>query len=188
MIYGYARVSTQDQDLALQIDALEQYGCDQIFTDTISGSVNARPQLDNLRAALSNGDHVVCWKLDRLFRSTIDALSQIEAWNSEGVNFTCITQQISTADDSATGKLMRTILMAFAEFERDLIRERTRAGMQAAKGRGIHVGRPKKLGIAQIKDARQKLDAGWTISQISRFFRVSRATLYRYLNEAEASR
>ena len=187
MIYGYARVSTQDQDAGLQMIALAEFGCVQIFAETVSGSVNARPELDKLRNQLQTGDHVVCWKLDRLFRSTIDALTQIEEWSEKGILFTCITQGISTADDSATGKLMRTVLMALAEFERDLKKERTKAGMEAAKRRGVHVGRPRKLGTAQLADARAKLAEDWPVAKVARFFKVSRATLYRALDaSAEA--
>ena len=105
-----------------------------------------------------------------MFRSTIHALGQIEERSEQGVLFTCTTRGISTADDSATGKLMRTILLGFAEFERDLIRERTKAGMKAAKCRGVHVGRPRKLGGAQLEDARAKLADGWNLSKGSPVF------------------
>ncbi len=183
MKYGYARVSTTDQDASLQIDALQEHGCDEIFVDKISASTTERPELNEMCNQLHSGDTVVVWKLDRMFRSTIHALGQIEQWSEQGILFTCITQGITTADDSATGKLMRTVLLAFAEFERDLIIERTKAGMKAAKCRGVHVGRPRKLGEVQIEDARAKLVAGWNLSKVARFFKVSRATLYRALEK-----
>ena len=182
MIYGYARVSTQDQDLELQLAALKEAGCEEIYADKISGTANERPELDNLRKILRPGDHVVVWKLDRLFRSTIDALTQIEAWSEVGIVFTCTTQGVTTSDDSPTGKLLRTVLMGFAEFERDLISERTKAGMAAAKANGTHVGRPKKVGKLQLEDAKEKIAHGWPIAKVARLLKVSRATLYRALD------
>ena len=180
MKYGYSRVSTADQDASLQLIALSAFGVDKIFSDAICGGTNHRPELDKLREALTGGDHVVVWKLDRLFRSTIDALTQIEDWSRRGILFTCTSQNITTADDSPTGKLMRTILFGFAEFERDLIRERTKAGMAAAKAQGKHMGRRKSLGDAQITDAKAKIADGWTVSKVARFFKVSRGTLYNH--------
>ena len=180
MMYGYARVSTQDQNLEMQLRALKEFGCDEIYSDKISGTTSERPKLSELREILKDGDHLVVWKLDRLFRSTQHAINQMQEWLEEGIQFTCTSQNITTADESATGKLMRTMLIGFAEFERDLISERTRAGMAAAKASGKHVGRRKALGSAQIDDARRKIADGWSIAKTARFFKVSRGTLYNH--------
>jgi len=184
MIYGYSRVSTTDQDAALQIDALNEYGVDSIYSDTISGSTNERPELDKLRRELKAGDTVVVWKLDRLFRSTIHALKELEAWAGENIVFHCLTQPISTADDSPAAKLMRTMLMAFGEFERDLIKERTAAGMAAAKKRGTHCGRPTKLNKARVELAQEKIVAGMAMKDVAALLNVSRPTLWRALKAA----
>jgi len=163
MKYGYARVSTHEQDLDLQLMALKEFGCDEIFADKISGASYERPDLDRLRSKLRKGDHVVVWKLDRLFRSTQHALNQLDEWSGQGIVFTCTTQQaLSTADTSASAQLMRKIFMAFADFEKDLISERTKAGMAAAKAKGKHIGRRKVLGTAQIEDAKAKIALGWS--------------------------
>lgn len=145
MIYGYARVSTKDQDPKLQLDALEKYGCDKIYKDHgISGTTRNRPELDKCLSSLKSGDTLVLYKLDRLFRSTVHfAQVAIELKNKE-IGLVSITQAFDT--NSSSGRLMMNILSSFAEFERDIISERTSAGMQAAIKMGRKMGPKFKTG------------------------------------------
>ncbi len=139
---GYVRVSDKDQSEALQIDALKAAGCDVIFGDHgVSGAITKRSGLDDLLASLKAGDTLVVWKLDRLGRSSIHLMTLLEDLMERGVAFQAITQGVDTG--SAVGKLQFGMLSLFAEFERNLISERTKAGMAAAKARGVHVGRPR---------------------------------------------
>ncbi|WP_299671316.1 recombinase family protein [uncultured Roseobacter sp.] len=143
---GYVRVSDADQSEALQIDALKAAGCAIIYTDHgVSGAKTARPALDQMMKALEAGDTLTVWKLDRLGRSTIHLLSILEELQHRGVHFHAITQGIDTS--TAVGRMIFGQLAVFAEYERSLISERTKAGMKAAKARGVHVGRPKPTAI-----------------------------------------
>ncbi len=145
MIYGYARCSTKMQDLQLQIDALEKYGCDKIFKDHgISGTTRNRPELNKCLESLCEGDTLVLYKLDRLFRSTLHFAQVALELRNKGIGLVSITQAFDT--NSSSGRLMMNILSSFAEFERDIISERTSAGMQAAIKLGRKMGRKIKSG------------------------------------------
>src|SRR5215210_5082854 len=144
MLVGYARVSTQDQTLALQKDALEQAGCERIFTDTLSGTKAEWPGLTEALEYVRSGDSLVVWKLDRLGRSLRHLIETIRQLHERGVGFKSLTEQIDTT--TSGGKLVFHVFGALAEFERDLIRERTQAGLAAARARGRQGGRPKSLG------------------------------------------
>lgn len=140
---GYVRVSDKDQSEALQIDALKAAGCDVIFGDHgVSGNITERRGLDDMLASLEKGDTLVVWKLDRLGRSTIHLLQILSDLRDRGIDFQALTQGIDTT--TAVGRMLYGQLAVFAEYERSLISERTKAGMAAAKARGVHVGRPRK--------------------------------------------
>lgn len=183
---GYARVSTLDQNPALQQAALEKAGCERIFTDTASGARTDRPQLAAALAYVRSGDTLVVWKLDRLGRSLSHLIETVKLLRERGVEFISLTERIDTTTPG--GKLVFHIFGAIAEFERDLIRERTNAGLAAARARG-HVGGGKHLlspkQAENLRTAHQaKTDQGqprYTIADLCDMFRVSRATLYRYL-------
>ena len=183
MILGYARVSTTDQDLALQRDALNAAGCERIFTDTMTGTSTERPGLTKALAALSNGDTLVVWKLDRLGRSLTHLVQVIADLGNRGVSFRSLSDPIDTT--SAGGRLVMHIMGALAEFERSLIVERTQAGLQAAKRRGRKLGRPAKLTDAQITHARALLSGGENGRTVARSFGVARSTLYEALKAPE---
>ena len=182
MLFGYARVSTADQDLALQRDALTAAGCERIFTDTITGTSTERPGLTKALAALKAGDTLIVWKLDRLGRSLAHLVQLIAELGGRGIGFRSLSDPIDTA--SAGGRLVLHIMGALAEFERSLIVERTQAGLQAAKRRGRKLGRPTKLTAAQIVHARALLASGENGSTVARSFGVARATLYEALKIA----
>lgn len=140
---GYVRVSDQDQTEDLQIDALQAEGCTRIYCDHgVSGAATVRDGLDEMMAELSEGDTLLVWKLDRLGRSTIHLLQLLSDLRQRGVDFQAITQGIDTT--TAVGRMVYGQLAVFAEYERSLISERTKAGMAAARKRGVHIGRPKK--------------------------------------------
>ena len=134
MIFGYARVSTQDQELARQIDALGKYGVDEIFTEKMTGTKANRPELNRLKDKVRPGDVVVIESLSRLGRSTKDLLSLIEDWNQQGVKLVSLKESIDTT--TPTGKLLLTVLSAISQFERDITVQRTNEGLQAARARG----------------------------------------------------
>lgn len=185
MKIGYARVSTVHQDTALQIDALRDYGCESIYEETGSGAKNDRPELANALKALRPGDILVVWKLDRLSRSIKDLISIVNDLEQRGIQFVSITDNIETS--TASGKLIFHIFGALAEFERNIIRERTAAGLKAARARGRKGGRKRKLTDAKVKMAKAILDAPGseaTVEQVAEQFGVSRATLFRELKNA----
>lgn len=158
MEIGYARVSTEDQNLDLQLQALETAGCAVIFEDHgVSGAATARPGLARALRRARSGDVVVVWKLDRLGRSLTHLVEVINALREKGIGFRSLQEQIDTT--SAGGRFYLHILAALAEFEREMISERTRAGMASAKRRGKHVGRPHKLDAAQIAKAREMIES-----------------------------
>lgn len=185
MLFGYARVSTHDQDLALQRDALTAAGCARIFTDTISGTSSERPGLSKALAALGSGDSLVVWKLDRLGRSLSHLVALIAELGARGISFRSLSDPIDTA--SAGGRLVMHIMGALAEFERSLIVERTQAGLQAAKRRGRRLGRPTKLTTAQVGHARALLASGEDGRSVAQSFGVARSTLYAALKSSETS-
>lgn len=185
MIIGYARVSTVDQNLALQRDALTAAGCERIFADEgVSGSVTARRGLDAAVATLSEGDTLVVWKLDRLGGSLSHLVTLVAELGARGVSFRSLSDPIDTA--SAGGRLVMHIMGALAEFERGLIVERTQAGIQAAKKRGVHLGRRPSLVPAQVDHARALIERGESPRSVARTMRVGKSTLYRHLREDDA--
>lgn len=139
--FGYARVSTQEQELARQIDALKNYGVDEIFTEKMTGTKSDRPELNNLKNKLRNGDTVVIESLSRLGRSTKDLLNLIEEWEKQNIKLISLKENIDTT--TPTGKLLITVLSAISQFERDITVQRTNEGLQAARARGRKGGRPK---------------------------------------------
>src|SRR6059058_186416 len=180
MLIGYARVSTQDQTLNLQKDALEKIGCSKIFTDTASGAQTERKGLDEALAYVREGDSLVVWKLDRLGRSLKHLIETITKLNNRNIGFQSITEHIDTT--TSGGKLIFHIFGALAEFERDIIRERTKAGLQAARNRGRVGGRPKALTPKKVAIAQSLYDnKDNTIDEICKTLTISRATLYRYI-------
>ncbi len=181
MIVGYARVSTDDQTLALQLDALQEGGCEVVFRDTISGTKTERPGLTKALEHARNGDMLVVWRLDRLGRSLSHLIELIQMLEGRGVGFKSLTEQIDTT--TSGGKLIFHIFGALAEFERNLIRERTMAGLQAARARGRKGGRPKKPNTDTkiVMAKRLHADPTNSIADICTTLGVSRATLYRYL-------
>ncbi|PLU25722.1 recombinase family protein [Sinorhizobium medicae] len=181
MKIGYARVSTDEQILDLQMDALKAAGCDVIHTDTgISGSTVERDGLSKALAAVQDGDVLVVWRLDRLGRSLAFLIDLIARLGERKAGFQSLTEAIDTT--TAGGRLVFHMMGALAEFERSLIAERTREGMKAAKRRGKHVGRPPALSAEQVAFAKRTLAAGEeTISGLASILGVDRSTLRRSL-------
>ncbi len=179
-LIGYARVSTDDQNLDLQRDALRKTGCSVIYEETASGKNTERPELEHCRKALRPGDTLVVWRLDRLGRSLPDLVGIISELEAEGICFQSISERIET--NSAAGKLIFHVFAALAEFERNLIREQTKAGLTAARARGRVGGRKPALNEKQIREIRQLAkDPEIEISAVAKRYNVSRATLYKYL-------
>ena len=186
MQLGYARVSTDDQHLHLQHDALQQAGCEQIFADYGSGATADRSGFRSLLAYARAGDIVVVWRLDRLSRSLKDLIDIITLLESKEIGLKSLHESIDTT--SSAGKLIFHIFGALAEFERTLIRERTHEGLQAARARGRKGGRPKALSADQQALAVKLYDEKQhTIAQICRMLGISKPTLYKYLADASAA-
>src|SRR3954464_4615719 len=182
MLVGYARISTTDQTLNLQRDALTKAGCSKIFTDTASGSQAERKGLTEALSYVRAGDTLVVWKLDRLGRSLKDLIERITELNNRHIGFKSITENIDTT--TSGGKLIFHIFGALAEFERDIIRERTNAGLEAARSRGKKGGRPPALSPEKIKLARRLYaDKDTSVSEICTMLGISRHTLQRYVRE-----
>lgn len=180
MHIGYARVSTEDQHLHLQIDALKKAGCEKIFTDEMSGAKSERPGLHEALSFVRQGDTLVVWRLDRLGRSLKDLIDRVEELKGRQVQFRSLNENIDTS--SSGGKFMFHIFSALAEFERDLIRERTMAGLMAARARGRLGGRPKIMPMEKIKMAASLMkDPSLSVKDICRNLGISRTTLYRYV-------
>jgi DNA invertase Pin-like site-specific DNA recombinase len=179
---GYVRVSDDDQTEALQVDSLRAAGCELIYSDHgVSGAVKHRYGLDGVLADLQSGDALVVWKLDRLGRSTLHLLQLMSDLRERGIDFIAVTQGIDTT--TAIGRMLYGQLAVFAEFEREQIRERTKAGMEAARRRGTHVGRPPALTEAQVVQAIQDLAmGGTTVTAIAKALGVSPQTLTRAIN------
>jgi DNA invertase Pin-like site-specific DNA recombinase len=191
---GYVRVSDTEQTENLQVDALKLAGCDVIYGDHgVSGSIKRRKGLEDLLSTLKAGDTLVVWKLDRLGRSTIHLLQLLDELRNRGVGFQAITQGIDTT--TAVGRMLYGQLAVFAEFEREQISECTKAGMAAARKRGVHIGRPRKLTEKQIVYARRQLATRRdTITRLANSYGVASVTLsrairqqLRLLNSAPAS-
>jgi DNA invertase Pin-like site-specific DNA recombinase len=187
MLIGYARVSTQDQTLDLQTDALTRAGCAKIFTDTTSGSKSERPGLQDAMNHLRAGDTLVVWRLDRLGRTLKHLIVLITDLSEQGIGFKSLQESIDTT--TSGGKLIFHIFGALAEFEREIIKERTNAGLQAARARGRIGGRPtiqsrdpKKIALARKLYADQSM----TVQEICASLHIGRSTLYRYLQDEQS--
>jgi DNA invertase Pin-like site-specific DNA recombinase len=184
-LVGYARVSTDDQNASLQVDALTNAGCIMVFTDHASGSKVSRPELDRMLDQLRTGDVVVVWRLDRLGRSLKNLIELVEGLAGRGVGFRSLSESIDTT--TANGRLFFSIMGALAEFERDLIRERTHAGLAAARARGRVGGRPTVMSAKKIDKARKLYDSRQhTVAEIAEMLNVSVATVYRHLKPQAA--
>lgn len=186
MLIGYARVSTVDQNLALQRDALTEAGCQKIFTEQMSGAVADRPALHDALEFARSGDTLIVWKLDRLARSMKQLIETVENLRLRGIGFRSLTEALDTT--TAQGRLVFHMFGALAEFERSLIRERTQAGLAAARRAGRTGGRPPKLTEDDLDVARALLanpDIG--VTQIAHRLGVSPATLYRYIPAARTA-
>jgi DNA invertase Pin-like site-specific DNA recombinase len=179
-LLGYARVSTTDQDASLQLDALNAAGCYRVWVDTMSGSLEHRPELTKLLDQLRPGDTLVVWRLDRLGRSIRHLIDQLQVLGERSVGFRSLQETIDTT--SPGGRLVFHVFAALAEFERDLIRERTHAGLAAARARGRTGGRPPRLSADQVRTARRLYEQqDMTVAQIGDVLGVSRTTVYRAL-------
>ena len=185
MKIGYARVSTGLQNLNLQEDRLNQYGCEKIFSDHISGAKSKRPGLDRAIEFARSGDTIVVWRLDRLGRNMEDLITLVNELNERGVSFHSLEENITMDKSSSTGQLLFHLFAAFAEFERNLILERSSAGRIAARARGRYGGRPEKLNKQDLNLLKTLYDNGTPIKTIAEQWKVSRTTIYRYLNKLE---
>ena len=182
MKIGYARISTVDQNLELQTDALEKTGCEKIFTDQASGAKDDRQGLIDAIEFCRTGDSMVVWKLDRLGRSLKHLIETINLLHEKKVGFVSVQESIDTT--TSGGKLIFHVFGALAEFERELIRERTNAGLASARSRGRLGGRPRAMTDKQLRIAKTMLkDPNTTIMEVCRTLQISKTTLYRYLNK-----
>lgn len=182
MIIGYARVSTQEQNLQMQLDALEKAGCIEIFEEKITGSKKDRPALNEMLKMLREGDRVIVYKLDRISRSIKHLIELADLFNKKGVEFVSVMDNIDTS--TPTGRFFFHVMAAMAELEREIIVERTKAGLVSARARGRKGGRPtvdtKKVALA-VKMYESK---DYSISEIVKATGLSQASLYRYINRA----
>ncbi|WP_286676673.1 recombinase family protein [Cytobacillus solani] len=181
MLIGYARVSTGLQNLDLQSDALTQHGCTKIFHDKMSGTKRQRPGLEEVLKYARKGDTIVVWRLDRLGRNMQDLIQIVNSLNEREIGFHSLQENITMDKSNATGQLMFHLFAAFAEFERNLIEERSAAGRAAAKARGRLGGRPEKYGSKDIEMMKALIESGTPIKDVAEKWGVSRTTIYRYL-------
>jgi DNA invertase Pin-like site-specific DNA recombinase len=182
-LLGYARVSTTDQHPHLQVDGLERAGCYRVFVETASGAAADRPVLGQVLDQLRPGDALVVWKLDRLGRSLRDLVDTVTRLAGRGVGFCSLQEAIDTTTPG--GKLVFHVFAALAEFERDLVRERTSAGLAAARARGRRGGRPSVMTPHKLRVAREMYASGqYTVAAIAKTLGVSRASIYRHLTAA----
>ncbi|GGE80967.1 invertase [Streptosporangium jomthongense] len=187
MVIGYARVSTNDQSPELQVDALEKAGAEQIFQEKFTGTLKDRPELSQCLRMLRQGDVLVVWKLDRLARSLKDLVEIVQDLHERGVGFKSLTESIDTT--SSGGRLVFHIFGALAEFEHDLIRERTMAGLQAARARGRKGGRKPAMSDTDVRKAAAMLsDPNITKKEVAKHFSVSRTTLNASLTRIAQSK
>lgn len=182
MLIGYARVSTADQYLSMQEDALKSAGCEDVYTDVVSGVKTARPGLHAALSHLRKGDMLVVWRLDRLGRSLAHLIQTIKELSEKGIGFKSLQENIDTT--TSGGQLIFHIFGALAQFERELIRERTNAGLKAARVRGRMGGRPVQLNKQEIRKLKKHYDKGdLSIMEICKLFNITKPTLYRYLRK-----
>ena len=182
VIFGYARVSTEEQNLDLQLDALQKFGVEKIYKEKLTGTRRDRPQLEELLKVLRSGDKVVVYKLDRISRSTKHLIELSEVFNEMDVHFVSIADNIDTS--TAMGKFFFRTMASIAELERDIISERTKSGLQAARSRGKKGGRPtKKEDKVEIAIKMYK-SKDYSIKEITEMTGLSKTTLYRYLEKA----
>lgn len=183
MRIGYARVSTHEQNLELQIDALKKAGCLRIFKDTLSGAKKDRPGLEEALTYVRKGDTLLVWRLDRLGRSLKDLIEIVSKLEKQGIGFRSLQESIDTT--TSGGRLIFHVFGALAEFERSLIRERTYAGLAAARARGRKGGRPRKLSEKQMELARSLYSSKkHSIKDICQILDISKPTLYGYLRQS----
>jgi DNA invertase Pin-like site-specific DNA recombinase len=178
MKIGYARVSTLEQNLDLQIRALKKSGCKRIFQEKVSSTGRKRLEFLRMLDQIREGDTIVVWKLDRLARSTRELLETMETIGEAGARFQSLSEPWADTTTHA-GKMIMTVFAGIAEFERELIRERTAAGRDAARSRGVQFGRPRKLNSEQEQLARRLIDEGKSVSEVAKTFNVHAATIYR---------
>jgi DNA invertase Pin-like site-specific DNA recombinase len=184
-LIGYARVSRSDQDPQLQLDALKRAGCAKTFVDRMTGSQMDRPQLGAALEYLRRGDTLVLWKLDRLGRNTRGVLELVEDLTRRGVGLRSVTEELDTS--GPMGKAILTVMLAFGTLERDVLIERTRAGLDAARARGRVGGRPTVMSAHKLSAARALIRGGATVTAAAEAVSVSRSSLYRGLARAERS-
>ena len=183
MRIGYARVSTEDQNLTMQLDALKKVGCDQVFQDQMSGTRTDRPGLKDALSRLRAGDTFVVWKLDRLGRGVKGLVDMVTDLEGRKVHFQSITDQINTS--TPAGRFFFHVMASLAQMERELIVERTRAGLDAARRQGRVGGRKREMTESKVQSARQLLLAGMTPKDVAKNLGVSVPTLYRWLPASE---
>lgn len=176
---GYARVSKNEQSLDQQVLSLTQYGCDIIYKE-VNSSVKTRPELEKALKSMNKGDILVVYKLDRLGRSLVDLVYKLDYINKKGAEFVSIVDKFDTT--TTNGKMMLGISIVFAEFERNLISDRTKATLKAMKESGVKLGRPGYLDHNKVKQAKKLRKQGYKLSYIQANLGISQATLYRYLN------
>jgi DNA invertase Pin-like site-specific DNA recombinase len=179
VLIGYARVSTEDQSLDLQLDALRQAGCERVFTDKASAAKTHRPGLSEAQSHLREGDLLVVWKLDRLGRSVKRLVDLVGALDQQGVQFRSLTDGIDTT--TPQGRFFFHMMASLAQMERELIAERTKAGLDAARRRGRMVGRKRRMTPSKIESAKQLLGGGMSPRQVAKNLGVSIPTLYRWV-------
>ncbi|KOU92206.1 recombinase family protein [Streptomyces virginiae] len=184
-LIGYARVSTDEQEAQLQHAALTDAGCARIFTDKASGKNTNRPELSAALDYLRPGDTLCVWKLDRFARSLIDLVTLVDSLAARGIGFKVLTGAMASIDpNTPDGRLMLQVVGAMAEFERSLIKDRTRAGLDAARAQGRVGGRPAVMDADKLAAAKARKGKGESVTAIAKALGVSRATLYRALSEA----
>jgi DNA invertase Pin-like site-specific DNA recombinase len=180
------RVSTADQCLDLQADALRAAGCDRVFEDRLSGRSRKRPGLEAALAQIGAGDRLIVWRLDRLGRDFRDLVDIADELRERGANLISLSEGIDTS--SSVGEIVFRLMSVFSDFERNVIVERTRAGLAAAKARGVRLGRKPKLSQSQIVAARDLVDGGRKAGSVARQFGVGRATLFRNIRQQQLER
>lgn len=183
MIIGYARVSTQDQNLQMQLDELQKFGCFEIFEEKETGSKKDRPKLNEMISSLREGDRVIVYKLDRISRSTKHLIELADLFEEKGVEFISIKDNIDTS--TATGRFFFRMMASIAELERDIISERTKSGLASARARGRKGGRPKASSKGVETALKMYHSKEFSISEIVKSTGISQATLYRNINKKQ---